>query len=243
MSTGKEINFSDALMMIKQSYNMQNEYYLNIIESLKNEIKEKEFLIEQIKQKLNLIIKENEELKGKLKVLNQDIKKLNLNNNNQKTNIPILYEKPKILNGNKSCSNLRKLNISAALIDPDRLNQKEKINKYNLEPLKTFNYQKILQKIESNANKINLSKIKKNLSNVYDYDNYYNTDFLNNCKNIMKQKDYNNIKENLNSMNSFIISKNECYQKISNIVKQNNLSNLKKFDDFFSSLSPNKNLY
>ena len=68
MSTGKEINFSDALMMIKQSYNMQNEYYLNIIESLKNEIKEKEFLIEQIKQKLNLIIKENEELKGKLKV-------------------------------------------------------------------------------------------------------------------------------------------------------------------------------
>jgi hypothetical protein len=243
MSTGKEINFSDALMMIKQSYNMQNEYYLNIIESLKNEIKEKEFLIEQIKQKLNLIIKENEELKGKLKVLNQDIKKLNLNNNNQKTNIPILYEKPKILNGNKSCSNLRKLNISAALIDSDRLNQKEKINKYNLEPLKTFNYQKILQKIESNANKINLSKIKKNLSNVYDYDNYYNTDFLNNCKNIMKQKDYNNIKENLNSMNSFIISKNECYQKISNIVKQNNLSNLKKFDDFFSSLSPNKNLY
>lgn len=243
MSTGKEINFSDALMMIKQSYNMQNEYYLNIIESLKNEIKEKEFLIEQIKQKLNLIIKENEELKGKLKVLYQDIKKLNLNNNNQKTNIPILYEKPKILNGNKSCSNLRKLNISAALIDSDRLNQKEKINKYNLEPLKTFNYQKILQKIESNANKINLSKIKKNLSNVYDYDNYYNTDFLNNCKNIMKQKDYNNIKENLNSMNSFIISKNECYQKISNIVKQNNLSNLKKFDDFFSSLSPNKNLY
>ena len=243
MSTGKEINFSDALMMIKQSYNMQNEYYLNIIESLKNEIKEKEFLIEQIKQKLNLIIKENEELKGKLKVLNQDIKKLNLNNNNQKTNIPILYEKPKILNGNKSCSNLRKLNISAALIDSDRLNQKEKINKYNLEPLKTFNYQKILQKIESNPNKINLSKIKKNLSNVYDYDNYYNTDFLNNCKNIMKQKDYNNIKENLNSMNSFIISKNECYQKISNIVKQNNLSNLKKFDDFFSSLSPNKNLY
>ena len=243
MSTGKEINFSDALMMIKQSYNMQNEYYLNIIESLKNEIKEKEFLIEQIKQKLNLIIKENEELKGKLKVLNQDIKKLNLNNNNQKTNIPILYEKPKILNGNKSCSNLRKLNISAALIDSDRLNQKEKINKYNLEPLKTFNYQKILQKIESNANKINLSKIKKNLSNVYDYDNYYNTDFLNNCKNIMKQKDYNNIKENLNSMNSFIISKNECYQKISNIVKQNNLSDLKKFDDFFSSLSPNKNLY
>ena len=211
MSTGKEINFSDALMMIKQSYNMQNEYYLNIIESLKNEIKEKEFLIEQIKQKLNLIIKENEELKGKLKVLNQDIKKLNLNNNNQKTNIPILYEKPKILNGNKSCSNLRKLNISAALIDSDRLNQKEKINKYNLEPLKTFNYQKILQKIESNANKINLSKIKKNLSNVYDYDNYYNTDFLNNCKNIMKQKDYNNIKENLNSMNSCIISKNECY--------------------------------
>ena len=100
--------------------------------------------------------------------------------------IPILYEKPKILNGNKSCSNLRKLNISAALIDSDRLNQKEKINKYNLEPLKTFNYQKILQKIESNANKINLSKIKKNLSNVYDYDNYYNTDFLNNCKNIMK---------------------------------------------------------
>jgi hypothetical protein len=243
MSKRKEIKFSDALMMIKQSYNMQNEYYLNIIESLKNEIKEKEFLIEQIKQKLNLIIKENEELKGKLKVLNQDIKKLNLNNNNQKTNIPILYEKPKILNGNKSCSNLRKLNISAALIDSDRLNQKEKINKYNLEPLKTFNYQKILQKIESNANKINLSKIKKNLSNVYDYDNYYNTDFLNNCKNIMKQKDYNNIKENLNSMNSFIISKNECYQKISNIVKQNNLSNLKKFDDFFSSLSPNKNLY
>lgn len=243
MSTGKEINFSDALMMIKQSYNMQNEYYLNIIESLKNEIKEKEFLIEQIKQKLNLIIKENEELKGKLKVLYQDIKKINLNNNNQKTNIPILYEKPKILNGNKSCSNLRKLNISAALIDSDRLNQKEKINKYNLEPLKTFNYQKILQKIESNANKINLSKIKKNLSNVYDYDNYYNTDFLNNCKNIMKQKDYNNIKENLNSMNSFIISKNECYQKISNIVKQNNLSNLQKFDDFFSSLSPNKNLY
>ena len=243
MSTGKEINFSDALMMIKQSYNMQNEYYLNIIESLKNEIKEKEFLIEQIKQKLNLIIKENEELKGKLKVLYQDIKKLNLNNNNQKTNIPILYEKPKILNGNKSCSNLRKLNISAALIDSDRLNQKEKINKYNLEPLKTFNYQKILQKIESNANKINLRQIKKNLSNVYDYDNYYNTDFLNNCKNIMKQKDYNNIKENLNSMNSFIISKNECYQKISNIVKQNNLSNLQKFDDFFSSLSPNKNLY
>jgi hypothetical protein len=59
----------------------------------------------------------------------------------------------------------------------------------------------------------------------------------------MKQKDYNNIKENLNSMNSFIISKNECYQKISNIVKQNNLNNLKKFDDFFSSLSPNKKLY
>ena len=243
MSTGKEINFSDALMMIKQSYNMQNEYYLNIIESLKNEIKEKEFLIEQIKQKLNLIIKENEELKGKLKVLNQDIKKLNLNNNNQKTNIPILYEKPKILNGNKSCSNLRKLNISAALIDSDRLNQKEKINKYNLEPLKTFNYQKILQKIESNANKINLSKIKKNLSNVYDYDNYYNTDFLNNCKNIMKQKDYNNIIENLNSMNSLIISRNECYNKISNIVKQNNPSYLEKFDDFFSSLSPNENLY
>ena len=59
----------------------------------------------------------------------------------------------------------------------------------------------------------------------------------------MKQKDYNNIIENLNSMNSLIISRNECYNKISNIVKQNNLSNLKKFDDFFSSLSPNKNLY
>ena len=48
MSTRKEIKFSDALMMIKQSYNMQNEYYLNIIESLKKEIKEKELLINVI---------------------------------------------------------------------------------------------------------------------------------------------------------------------------------------------------
>ena len=59
----------------------------------------------------------------------------------------------------------------------------------------------------------------------------------------MKQKDYNNIIENLNSMNSFIISRNECYQKISNIVKQNNPSYLKNLMIFFSSLSPNENLY
>ena len=243
MSKRKEIKFSDALMMIKQSYNMQNEYYLNIIESLKKEIKEKDYLIEQIKLKQNLIIEENEELKGKLNLLNQEIKKLKLNNNCLKTNIPLLYEKPKILNGNKSCSNLHKLNITSPFNDSVRLSQKQKKNKYNLEPLKNFNYQKILQKIEGKTNKISLSKIKKNLNNIYDYENDYNIDFLNNCKNIMKQKDYNNIIENLNSMNSLIISRNECYNKISNIVKQNNPSYLEKFDDFFSSFSPNENLY
>ena len=243
MSTGKGIKFSDALKMIKDSYNMQNEYYINIIESLQKEIKEKDNLIEQIKQKQNLIIEENEELKEKLTLLYQEIKELKLNNNYLKTNIPLLYEKPKILNGNKSCSNLHKLNITSPLNDSVRINQKQKINKYNLEPLKTFNYQKILQKIEGKSNNISLSKIKKNLSNVYDYENYNNIDFLNNCKNIKKQKDYNNMIDNLKSMNSFIISRNECYDKISNIVKQNNPSYLEKFDDFFSSFSPNENLY
>ena len=243
MSTGKGIKFSDALKMIKDSYNMQNEYYINIIESLQKEIKEKDNLIEQIRQKQNLIIEENEELKEKLTLLYQEIKELKLNNNYLKTNIPLLYEKPKILNGNKSCSNLHKLNITSPLNDSVRINQKQKINKYNLEPLKTFNYQKILQKIEGKSNNISLSKIKKNLSNVYDYENYNNIDFLNNCKNIKKQKDYNNMIDNLKSMNSFIISRNECYDKISNIVKQNNPSYLKNFDDFFSSLSPNENIY
>ena len=233
----KKMNFSEALNMIKDSYKMQNEYHQKEISSLQHQLNKKNIIINQMKRKLNLLTEENNKNKEKILSLLKEIEELKKNNNNNNIikNKPLLYEKPKILHGNKSCINLHNININSPFKLIDINLSKNKKSKYNLEPLKTFNYQKILEKIDSKVNHNGLNVVKRNLNTVYD-NNLDDFDFLQICKDKMTQKDYNYIIENLNYMNSYLISRSECYNKISSIVKKNNPSFLKNFEDFFSSL-------
>ena len=157
----KKMNFSEALNMIKDSYKMQNEYHQKEISSLQHQLNQKNIIINQMKRKLNLLTEENNKHKEKILSLLKEIEELKKNNNNIIKNKPLLYEKPKILHGNKSCINLHNININSPFKLIDINLSKNKKSKYNLEPLKTFNYQKILQKIEGKSNNISLSKIKK----------------------------------------------------------------------------------
>ena len=215
----KVIHFSEALNKIKDSYKMQNEYYKKLIDSLEYKLNQKEIIINQMKRKLKTITEENNQNKEKILLLLKEIDEYKKMNDN----------KPKIINRNNSCINLHNMNLNNPFKTINVSFSKNKKSKYNLESLKTINYQKILEKINGKFNKNSLNVVKRNLNTIYNYDNLYNFDFLQICKNKMKQKDYNYITENLNNVNSYRISRNEYYNN-------NNPYCLQNFEDFISSL-------
>ena len=226
----KVIHFSEALNMLKDSYKMQKEYYKKLIDSLEYKLNQKEIIINQMKRKLKTITEENNQNKEKILLLLKEIDEYKKkNDNNIIKNKPLLCEKPKIINRNNSCINLHNMNLNSPFKTINVSFSKNKKSKYNLESLKTINYQKILEKINGKFNKNSLNGVKRNLNTIYNYDNLYSFDFLKICKNKMKQKDYNYIIENLNNVNSYSISRNECYNKNNPYYSQN-------FEDFISSL-------
>jgi len=185
---------NNAINIIKKTYEEQNIFYLEKIEELKYLLNEKENLIYDLKNKI--LVLENEK-----KIFQKNINTLQKEYNHLKHLITqkTIYEKPKLKN----------LNISSVLNNINETLTIDKQKIFNLEPLKNFDYSKILNEsfyLKKEKNK-NLTK-SKSQTNIITNQNI-NLNNLNAFNKVLYNNNINNYYKN----KPLYSSRNENYKQ------------------------------
>ena len=255
----KEIYLENKILYLKLN-NLQNLYQkifnqLNLYENsnnnlnnLKNKISKQDFIIINLKEKFNLLNKENFELKNenkKLLIQNNNIKNsfndLKTKFNNQKNfNEKLLFENENIKNNKKFIEMKNNLLNKINLLKKDNNNYKESVDKKNLilkDYKEKLNFKlnnndyyglKMMLFNEKEKNK-NLNFQLKKFEYKFTKNNYLNDEYL-------TKKEINNILNNNNNNNKNEENNNENNKNYNDLLNEEN-------SDFFSNNNLNEFLY